>query len=331
MLADVINRIQSGPVWIAWGTLLAAFVLLAKSSDFFVDSSVGIATRLHVPKLVIGLVLVSFATTTPELSVSLMAAGYGNPEMALGNAIGSVICNCGIALGLCGLLSRRPVPVMRRIFLSTATFLTLACGLVTYFVWRDGVLSRGEGFVLFSVFAVYSGVLFQQYRRGDMRENAITETIAPPASRSLLYFLVTFLLGLGGVILASRFVVLSATTIATRLGVPESIIALTLVALGTSVPEVATSVVAAIKGEGALSVGNILGANIMNICWVAGVSAIANPLEISKGEMVLMFPALLIIVGITLIVLYTRETLSRMEGGVLLAGYSAYVLRFFVV
>ncbi len=331
MLADVLMRIQTGPTWVAWLTLVVAFVLLAKSSDFFVESSVGIATRLHVPKLVIGLVLVSFATTTPELSVSLMAAGYGNPEMALGNAIGSVICNCGIALGLCGLLSHRPVPVMRRIFLSTATFLLLACGLVIFFVWRDGVLSRAEGVMLFSVFAVYSVVLFQQYRRGDMRENAITETIAAPVSRSFVYLLVAFLLGLAGVIVASRFVVLSATTLATRLGVPESIIALTLVALGTSVPEVATSVMAAIKGEGALSVGNILGANIMNICWVAGISAVANPLHISTGEMVLMFPALILMVLVTILVLYTRETLSRLEGVVLLGGYGVYVVSFFVV
>ena len=315
----------------AWVVLFAAFALLAKSSDFFVDSSVGLATRLHIPKLVIGLVLVAFATTTPELSVSLMAAQYGNPEMALGNAVGSVICNCGIALGLCGLLSRSPVPVMRRIFLNAAVFLLLSCFLTVGFVWRDGVLGRGEGLTLFGVFVVYSTILLQQYRRGDMNENAITQTIAPPVSRSLSSLLVAFLAGLGGVILASRFVVVSATTIAVGLGVPESIIALTLVALGTSVPEVATSVTAAIKGEGALSVGNILGANIMNLCWVAGVSAMVNPLIITRQEMLLMFPALLIIVIVTLVVLYTRETLDRLEGAILLGAYGVYVVSFFVV
>ena len=331
MLADVMMRIESGPTWLVWATFLGAFVLLAKSSDFFVASSVGIASLLHIPKLVIGLILVSFATTTPELSVSLMAAQHGNPEMALGNAIGSVICNCGIALGLCGLLSRKPVPVMRRIFLNTAFFLLLACLCMVFFVWRDGVLGRGEGVFLFGLFVVYSALLFQQYRRGDMRENAITETIAVPTARSLASLLFAFLLGLGGVILASRFVVVGATTLAGRLGVPESIIALTLVALGTSVPEVATSVVAAIKGEGALSVGNILGANIMNLCWVAGLSAMVNPLIITRQEMLLMFPALLIIVIVTLVVLYTRETLDRLEGAILLGAYGVYVVSFFVV
>jgi len=331
MMTDFMQYIQTGPSWLAWVVMAAAFVLLARSSDYFVDSAVGIASRLHIPKLVIGLVLVSFATTTPELSVSLMAARHGNPEMALGNAIGSVICNCGIALGLCGLLSRKPVPVMRRIFVNTALFLSLACVLVFFFVWRDGQLGRWEGIALFGLFLVYLGFLFRQYLRGDMRENAVTGNLAMPISRRLSYLLAAFILGLGGVILASRFVVVSAVTIAARLGVPESIIALTLVALGTSVPEVATSVTAAIKGEGALSVGNILGANIMNICWVAGASAIVNPLAISQKEMLLMFPALFLIVGITLVVLYTRETLERLEGAVLLGGYGVYVASFFVV
>ncbi len=330
MLADLMMWIQTGSVWISWVVLLVAFFGLAKSANFFVDSATGIATRLRIPKLVIGLVLVSFATTTPELSVSLMAAQYGNPEMALGNAVGSVICNCGLALGICGLLSRKPVPVMRRVFLHAAGFLVLSCCLLFFFVWRDGVLNRLEGFLLFGVFILYSFVLLRQYRCGDMQEDAFTQTLGT-AARSMFYLLFTFLIGLGGVILASRFVVVAAATIATRIGVPESIVALTLVALGTSVPEVATSVAAAIKGEGALSVGNILGANIMNVCWVAGISAVANPLVISRQEIILMFPALLVMVLATVIVLYTRDTLSRLEGAFLLSGYGVYVVSFFVI
>ena len=331
MFSAIFVWIETGASWIAWVVLLVAFFVLAKSADAFVESAVGWATWLRVPKLVIGLILVSFATTAPELSVSVMAARHGNPEMALGNAIGSVICNCGIALGLCGLLSRNPVPVLRRVFLNTAFFLLLACLLLLFFVWRDQVLGRWEGVGLLVVFVAYLGVLFHQYRSGDMQELVVTERIALPRSRSLWYLTGAFVLGLGGVILASRFVVLSAVTLATRLGVPESIIALTLVALGTSVPEVATSVTAAIKGEGALSVGNILGANIMNICWVAGASAIVNPLQISPREMVLMFPALFLIVSSAMVVLYTRESLSRIEGAVLLGGYGLYMVSFFVV
>jgi cation:H+ antiporter len=332
MLDNLLSSIESGPAWVAWVALVVAFVVLAKSADFFVDSSVGIATRLHVPRLVIGLVLVSVATTTPELSVSMMAARFGNPEMALGNAIGSVICNCGVALGLCGLLSVRPVPVIRRVFLNTAAFLSAACVIVFLFVWSDGMLGRLEGGFLLLLLVAYLGVLFVQYRRGDMHElPAPDDVIVEPKVRTCPYLAASFLVGLGGVILASRFVVVSAVTIAGRLGIPESIIALTLVALGTSVPEVATSVVAAIKGEGALSVGNILGANIMNICWVAAASALVNPLAISRMEMGLMFPAMFLMVAITLFVLHTRNALSRIEGVVLVLGYVAYVLSFFVV
>jgi cation:H+ antiporter len=323
--------IQTGPGWVAWGLLVLAFGVLAKSSDFFVDSAVGIASRLGIPKLVIGLVLVSFATTTPELTVSLLAARQGRPEMALGNAIGSIICNCGLALGLCGLLSRQPVPVMRRVFLNTAFCLTLACLLLIFFVWRDGCLARLEGLTLFGVFAFYLGFLFRQYMRGEMHENTITQTLGSVPSRGLIVLISGFLLGLGGVILSSRVVVTCAVTIAGRLGVPESIIALTIVALGTSVPEVATSVTSAIKGEGALSVGNILGANIMNVCWVAAASALTNPLYISQREMFLMFPALFIMLLVTIMALYTRETLSRLEGGILLGGYVSYVLSFFFI
>lgn len=323
--------IEAGASWIAFAVLVIAFVVLAKSADFFVDSAVGLANRFHVPKIAIGLILVSFATTAPELSVSLMAAFQGNPEMALGNAIGSVVCNCGIALGVCGLLSRRPVPVLRRVLLNAAFFLCTSGILLFLFVWRDHTLGQLEGGVLLGLFFVYLAVLFRQYRSGDMKEPPEIEDLVAQPSRSLLFLLVTFCLGLGGVIFASRFVVVSAVTLATRLGVPESIIALTLVAIGTSVPEVATSVTAAIKGEGALSVGNILGANIMNICWVAGASAVANPLVIGRIEIKLMFPAFFLMVLVTLFVLYTRKSLSRWEGGVLLLGYLLYVLSFFLV
>jgi len=331
MFAYIFQWIETGSSWISLLVIVLSFALLAKSADFFVESAVGLATRFHVPRIVIGLVLVSFATTAPELSVSLMAARQGNPEMALGNAIGSVICNCGIALGLCGLFSRKPVPVLRHVLHGAGAFLLLACVAILCFVWEDGTLGRLEGLILLVFFGVYLGMLFRQYRMGTMKASELLEDLPVTPSRSLVFLVLGFLLGLGGVILASRFVVVSAVTLATRLGVPESIIALTLVALGTSIPEVATSVTSAIKGEGALSVGNILGANIMNICWVAGASALANPLGITRAEMGMMFPALFLMVGVTLLLLHTREVLMRWEGAVLVAGYAVYVASFFLL
>ncbi len=333
MFSDVFTGIEQAPVLVSWLVLAAAFAVLAKCAALFVDSAVGIAGHLRLPKLVIGIVLVSVATTSPELSVSLMAALRGSPEMALGNAIGSIICNCGIALALCGMFSRTPVPVLKNAFRTAGGFLVFTAVLCALFVGFDQTLGRIEGGILVLCLAVYLGLLVHQYKRGRMREvieDAVAEDVAN-SSKTVFALVVLFVVGLSGVILSSKFVVVASVTIATWMGVPEAVIALTLVALGTSIPEVATSVVAAIKGQGALSVGNILGANIMNICWVAGASALANPLSLSRREIHFMFPALFIMVAVTLFVLHTREALSRREGAVLFGVYLAYIASFFLV
>jgi len=329
MLPDVFSAIESGHVAWAWVAMAAAFAVLAKCADLFVDSAVGIADRLRIPKLVIGIVLVSVATTSPELSVSMMAALKGNPEMALGNAVGSVICNCGVALALCGAFSKAPVPVLRHAFRAAGGFLVFSGILAFLFVARDGTLSRLEGGILLLCFAGYLGYLVRQYRAGGMKEAVEAENTGP--SKHPLLLAALFAVGLGGVILSSKFVVVSSVKIAVHMGVPEAVVALTLVALGTSIPEVATSVVSAIKGQGALSVGNILGANIMNICWVAGASALANPLSLSRREIYFMFPAMFIMVAVTLFVLHTSAALSRREGTVLFGVYLVYLVSFFVI
>ena len=328
MLPGVFTYIEQESVWVSWVVLAVAFAVLAKCADLFVDSAVGIAERLHLPKLVIGIVLVSVATTSPELSVSLMAALRGSPEMALGNAIGSIICNCGIALALCGVFSKTPVPVLKNAFRTAGGFLVFTAILCALFVGFDLTLSRLEGGILLLCFAGYLGLLVRQYKQGHLRE--MVEAEVAELSSSVPVLVLFFVVGLGGVILSSKFVVVTSVTIAKSMGVPEAVIALTLVALGTSIPEVATSVVAAIKGQGALSVGNILGANIMNICWVAGASALANPLSLSRREINFMFPAMFIIVAVTVFVLHTSEALSRREGAVLFGVYCLYIASFFL-
>lgn len=329
VLSDLFSFIQDGRILWAWVALAASFAVLAKCADLFVDSAVGIADRLKIPKIVIGIVLVSLATTSPELSVSMMAALEGKPEMALGNAVGSVICNAGVALALCAVFSKMPVPVLRHAFRTAGGFLVFSSLLAFLFIAVDGTLGRLEGALLLLCFAGYLGFLVQQYRRGHLSE-ALSDTVAPLSKRPLLLVL-QFAVGLGGVILSSKFVVVSAVKIANHMGVPEAVISLTLVALGTSIPEVATSVVSAIKGQGALSIGNILGANIMNICWVAGASALANPLTLSRREIYFMFPAMFIMIAVTLFVLHTKKALSRREGVVLFLVYLAYLASFLAV
>jgi len=323
--------IENAPVLVAWGVLAAAFCVLAKCADMFVESSVAIAEQFKIPKVVIGIVLVSLATTAPELSVSMMAAIQGNPEMALGNAVGSVICNSGLALALCGVISACAIPVIPRVLKASGGFLLLVCLLTFLFVAGDKTLGRWEGVALVVLFALYMTYLFDQHRRGVLKADMDLDEVEDDVGLSMPRLTLLFAAGLGGIILSSKFVIVSATSIAVSFRIPESVIALTLVALGTSIPEVATSVMAAKKGEGELAIGNILGANIMNMCWVAGASSIANNLPLGDREAFFMFPAMLVIVAATLIVLRSSYALSRKEGVILFALYLAYIASFFVV
>jgi cation:H+ antiporter len=318
-------------VWVACLVLAASFLVLARSADIFVESAVALAYRLRIPKLVIGIVLVSLATTAPELAVSLVSALKGNPEMALGNAIGSVICDDGLALALAGLLCLAPIPVLPRVLKTSGLFLIFIQIVTFLFVVGDYTLDRWEGGMLVGLFACYLGMLYHQHAKGHLHDPLDVEPETVEAM-SLARMVTFFVLGLGGIILASEFIVVSATTVATAAGVPKSVIALTLVAFGTSIPEVATCVASARKGHGAIAVGNIIGADVMNICWVAGASALANPLTLgttpAEGarQVYFMFPAMFLVVGAMLLLLRIGHNLNRWKGGVLLGLYVVYLV-----
>ncbi len=314
-------------VLLAWVALICAFVVLAKCADLFVESSVVLARRARLPKLVIGIVLVSLATTAPELSVSVMAAVKGNPEMALGNAIGSVICDDGLALGLAGVFAATPVLIMPGVLRTSGLVLIGVATLAFLFVLPDATLSAAEGAVLLVVFVGYIVHLYREHRKGRFHHQI--ELDGPPDLEALRMSAwrmgLWFGVGLAGILLASEFIVTSATTIALWLSVPNAVIALTLVALGTSIPEVATCVTAVRKGHGAVAVGNILGADIMNICWVAGASSLANDLVLKPKTVHFMFPAMFVVVGVMLLLLRTGYSLTRRKGVVLLAVYLGYL------
>ena len=315
----------------AWICLILAFGVLARSADLFVDSSVSLANRFRIPRLVIGIVLVSLATTAPELSVSLMSALHGKPEMALGNAVGSVICNKGLGLALCALIAGTAIPVIPHVLNTSGSFLLFVSLLAFGAVLPDCTLGRFEGLILVGLFFGYLAFLFRQHRIGRFHDDVDMEAASDHLHVSGPRLVFLFLIGLAGIIVSSRVVILSATSIAVWIGIPEAVIALTLVALGTSIPEVATCVSAARKKEGALAVGNILGANIMNICWVAGFSAVVNPLSLERRELLFMFPAMCIILVVSLAMLRMGYRLTRRQGIVLLALYAAYLVSFFIV
>jgi cation:H+ antiporter len=325
---DAIQQAIQSNLILAWITIVVAFVILARCADLFVDSSVRVANRLQVPKLVIGIVLVSLATTAPELSVSLISALRGQPEMALGNAVGSVICDDGLALALAGIISVAPIMVMPVVLRSSGFFLILVQLLAFVFVAFDGTLERAEGAMLIGLFGVYLFFLYRQHRKGKLRDRLEAGAVAGPRKPPLRLAL-SFAVAIVGIIGASELVITSATAIARSFGISDAVIALTLVALGTSIPEVATCIAAARKREGAIAVGNILGADIMNICWVAGASSLANDLVLSKKQIFFMFPSMFVVVAVMLIVLRVGYRLTRKKALILFGLYLIYLASFF--
>jgi len=326
-----IHSIIASNIWLAWVVLVAAFALLAKSADMFVDSSVAISTKMHLPKLVIGIVLVSFATTAPELSVSLTSAVRGRTAISMGNAVGSVICNTGLALAMCAAVSASAIRVIPHVLRDAGGVFMGVAVLCFLFMVGDCELDRWEGAVLASVFCVYLAYIFIQHRRGVLKDDVEVETDEHAMHMPMWQLAMLFVLGLTGIIVASTFIVTSATTIARWFRIPDAIIAVTLVAFGTSIPEVATSITAARKRHGAIAIGNILGANIMNVCWVAGASGVVNPLVVSRKELMFMFPWMLGIMLTALLMMRANYRFSKRQGIVLAVLYAAYLASFFVV
>lgn len=314
-------------IWADVGILILCFAVLAKCANWFVDGAVGIAEYFNVPKMLIGIVLMSLATTSPELAVSVMSAFEGKPEIALGNAVGSVIVDDGVALGLGALVAPAAIGINPYLLKTTGIFLIIV-DVVAYAMAFDGTLGRLEGGVLVVLFVAYTAFAYATRKNSQGAENfeELEEIQEAIAGKSLGGLMAYFCLGLVGVLVTSHFIVNSASAIAEFLGISDAVIALTVVAIGTSLPEIATAVTSARKGHGELMVGNILGADILNICWIAGASALVNPLIVPERVIHFSFPAMLIIVITMLAIMRTRYHLSRGEGIVLLALYAIYLV-----
>jgi cation:H+ antiporter len=314
------------------GLLIVSFVILAKSADVFVDSSVGIAETLRVPKIIIGIVLMGFATTAPEFAVSVQSAYLGHPEIALGNAVGSVICDDGLALALAAIVAPAPILVNSRVLKTTGIFLVSIYFLAYVMAW-NGTFGRPEGMVLVFLLAGYiCFIIIVEIRR---RRKESTSQLpggrkdgAPAAGnpeKSLGRRFLYFSLSLAGIILASRLVLWSSINFARYFNIPEVIIGLTAIAIGTSLPEIVTCIVAAKKGEGEIAVGDILGADILNVLWIIGVSSVVNPMHVSTRIINFMFPWMLLIVGTMLVSMRIGYRLGKTKGSVLLSLYAIYL------
>lgn len=300
-------------------------MILTKCADWFVDGAVGIAEHFDVPKMLIGIVLVSLSTTAPELAVSINSAIQGFPEIALGNAIGSVIVDDTVAIGLAALVATSPILVDRHLLKTTGIFLVIV-DLVLYAMAWNGTLGRVEGGVLLVLFVAYTVYIYRTRSRAgeeDFEELAdIEEAIAGKTFKTLVFW---FAVGLVGVLIASHGIVESAKVIATAFGISEAVIGLTIIAIGTSLPEIATGVTAARKGHGEIVVGNILGADVLNVCWIAGASAVVNPLVVTSKFIHFSIPTMLFVVVAMLVLMRTGHRLSKIEGVILLLVYAIYL------
>ena len=305
--------------------MAVSFGILAKCADWLVDGAIAIAQRLSVPPMLIGIVLVSMGTTAPELAVSVNAALQGSPEIALGNAVGSVIYDDTIALPLTVLLAPAALHIDARVLRSSALFL-ISIDVLAYIMAMDGTLTRGEGGILVLGFFSYLYYLFWDRKKRGAQEGSPEEDGEEMGWGKILLL---FAGGLAGVLISSKLIVGSVPVIALELGVNKAIIGLTIVALGTSIPEIATCIIAARKRQGSLAVGNILGADILNICWIAGASAMANPMTVSPNIINFIFPSMLVVVLTMLGLMRLGHRLEKWKGWVLLALCPLYLYLLF--
>ncbi len=308
----------------AWVMLALGLVLLVFGADLLVRGAARLAENFGVPALVVGLTVVAFGTSAPELAVSVKAAQAGQAELAIANVVGSNIFNTLFILGLAALISplivsrqliRQDVPVM--IFVSA----------VAVAMALDGELERLEAALLVVALIAYTAFLFFQGRKSEL---ALAEASTSAATRSdypVWKNLVLVVAGLALLVLGARWLVNSAVEIASALGVSEAVIGLTIVAAGTSLPEVMTSVVATLKGERDIAIGNVVGSNVFNILCVLGVSGLVSPLPLLAGAQMATvdLPVMLGTACLCLPLFFVGGTLNRFEGALFLALYLSYV------
>jgi cation:H+ antiporter len=306
--------------------LVVGFTLLAVGAEALVRGAVNLALRAHVSPLVVGLTIVALGTSAPELVVSLHSALQGRGDVSVGNVVGSNICNVGLILGLAALL--RPLSVRVQLVRSELPVLLVVSLLLVIFL-RNEAISRIEGLILVAGSALYFWTQITLARRSPLP--GIDLTSLPAASRPPRRRLIVDLLLIGGgiailVVGAGRFLT-GAVGIARTVGVSEAVIGLTLVAVGTSLPELATSVVAALRSQGDVAIGNVIGSNILNVLVILGLTGSVAPLH-SPGIATVDLAAMCGFAILLLPLLRSGFTLSRPEGGVLLALYAAYLLQF---
>ena len=298
--------------------------LLIKGGDIFVDSAISVARRFHLPEVLIGATIVSIGTTLPEVMVSATSAISGNTDMSFGNAIGSVICNTALIAGFTQAI--RPSKVGRKdILFSTICFFAAAAFYCVVAI-QYGIFNQLSGFILVGMFIVYITISAFQMK-DDCAPPAAIEAQKEPSH--LVKDILLLVLGGGLIFVGSRLLVDNGVILAKMLNVPDKIIALTFVALGTSLPELVTAVTALIKGHTNLSLGNIIGANLFNIVLVSGVAAILCPIPVPMGALSVDLPLMLGVMALLTVPTLIFGKVQRWQGVLLLGLYVGYCIFLF--
>ena len=314
--------------------LIVSILILGKGADLLVDNAVDLSAGLGVPKFVIATTIVSLGTTLPEVAVSVMAAIDGNPGLALGNAVGSIICDTGLIMGICCLIGKIPTNGSNT---TKGTWYQIGSAVLLIALtlpWVDfsfdglrktgGNLPQWGGYILLVALVAY---IFISLRRpsGGSNESSATKSAGIPL-QALGILIGKILVAALIVVISSQGLIAAAIVIAENLGIPDSVIAATLIALGTSFPELVTSVAAVLKNHGEIAIGNVVGADVLNALFVAGAAAAITPagLEAAPQFLLVLFPAMLFIlivfkVGVSM----SKDTLPRPFGVILLLIYAA--------
>lgn len=314
----------------AFFAIALGLVLLVWSADRFVEGSASVARHFGMPPLLVGMVIVGFGTSAPEMTVSALAAYQGNSGIALGNAYGSNIANIALILGLTALIS--PIAVHSRVLEKELPLLTAVTALAAWQVW-DGEITRFDAWVLLGVFTAVMGWSIWQgtRKRGDAFGSEMAHELqahAMPLRRAIFWLIA----GLAFLIISSRILVWGAVEIAHGFGISDLVIGLTIVAVGTSLPELASSIIATRKGEHDIALGNILGSNLFNTLAVVGIAAMIHPISADAevfSRDILTMAVLTVSLFVFCYGFRGPHRISRLEGGILLLcyiGYSTYLL-----
>ncbi len=320
------------PMWLLLLVIVVSIVVLSKGADWMVDGVVSLAERTGLPKIVIGATIVSLGTTMPEAFVSVMAAFSGDPGLALGNGVGSIIADTGLIFGLSVLIA--PIPMNRYILnragwwqVGSATFLVLI-SIGAALVLPNPVLGRGVGITLLLLLAVYMYMSYRWATDGESPDISVEE-LDKASQRTVPVSLLLIVIGIALVILGAKLLIPSVSDFAIRVGVPNDVVAATMVAFGTSLPELITAITAIRRGHPEITLGNVIGADILNSLFVIGAAATAVPLAVPRNFFVLHFPAMLLILwSFRCFVAMNRDAthFKKWQGGVLLSIYLAYIV-----